>query len=416
MPGRPSLSRSMGTHTWGHAISTEVRRLRGRIPAARRGRASTAGRPCARDRLRESRTLLTTGRHPGAGAASSPRKRASGVVHPWATEGKAVLQADEDGDPQEKSMGLSPDILTAIGNTPLIQLRRVVAAGSARIVVKLEGANPTGSMKDRMARSMIDAAEADGRLPPGRPVVEFTGGSTGTSLAMVCAIRGHPLTLVTSNAASLEKRNHMKALGASLTLLHSEGGKMTRDLYQALLRATEQIVLETGAFWTDQFHNPDQVAGYHSMALEMWEQADRRVDAFVHVVGTCGSLRGASTALRQLNPRLQVVAVEPAESPVLSGGPPGPHRIEGAGLGLIPFFWDPALADSIEMVSTSEAEEMARRLAREEGIFSGVSSGANVVAAVRVAERLGPEAVVATIMVDHGLKYLSTDAYQKGQW
>ena len=308
-------------------------------------------------------------------------------------------------------MGLSPDILTAIGNTPLIQLRRVVAAGSARIVVKLEGANPTGSMKDRMARSMIDAAEADGRLPPGRPVVEFTGGSTGTSLAMVCAIRGHPLTLVTSNAASLEKRNHMKALGASLTLLHSEGGKMTRELYQALLQATEEIVQATGAFWTDQFHNPDQVAGYHSMALEIWEQADRRVDAFVHVVGTCGSLRGASTALRQLNPRLHVVAVEPAESPVLSGGPPGPHRIEGVGVGLIPFFWDPALADSIERVSTSEAEEMARRLAREEGIFVGTSSGANVVAALRVAERLGPGSTVAAIMVDSGLKYLSTEVY-----
>lgn len=311
-------------------------------------------------------------------------------------------------------MNVSPHILTTIGNTPLIQLQKLVPPGSARVVVKLEGANPTGSMKDRMAKAMIEGAEADGKLQPGGSVVEFTGGSTGTSLAMVCAVKGHALSIVTSNAASLEKRNHMKALGANLTVLHSEGGKVTKDLYRDLVATTEKIVSETGAFWTDQFHNPNQVTGYHPLAQEVWEQTGGHVDALVHVVSTCGSLRGIATYLRQYNSKLHVVAVEPVESAVLSGGQPGSHRIEGVGIGIVPFFWDPALADAIEKVSTLEAEGMSRRLAREEGIFAGTSSGANVVAALRVAAQLGPEATVVTILVDNGLKYLSTNLFQQG--
>lgn len=311
-------------------------------------------------------------------------------------------------------MNVSPHILTTIGNTPLIQLQKLVPPGSARVVVKLEGANPTGSMKDRMAKAMIEGAEADGKLQPGGSVVEFTGGSTGTSLAMVCAVKGYALSIVTSNAASLEKRNHMKALGANLTVLHSEGGKVTKDLYRDLVATTEKIVSETGAFWTDQFHNPNQVTGYHPLAQEVWEQTGGHVDALVHVVSTCGSLRGIATYLRQYNSKLHVVAVEPVESAVLSGGQPGSHRIEGVGIGIVPFFWDPALADAIEKVSTLEAEEMSRRLAREEGIFAGTSSGANVVAALRVAAQLGPEATVVTILVDNGLKYLSTNLFQQG--
>ncbi len=311
-------------------------------------------------------------------------------------------------------MNLSPHILATIGNTPLIQLQKLVPPGSARVVVKLEGANPTGSMKDRMAKAMIEGAEADGKLRPGGPVVEFTGGSTGTSLAMVCSIKGYALSIVTSNAASLEKRNHMKALGANLTVLHSEGGKVTKDLYRDLVATTEKIVNESGAFWTDQFHNPNQVTGYQPLAQEVWEQTGGHVDALVHVVSTCGSLRGIATYLRQYNSKLHVVAVEPVESAVLSGGQPGSHRIEGVGIGIVPFFWDPALADAIEKVSTLEAEEMSRRLAREEAIFAGTSSGANVVAALRVAAQLGPEATVVTILVDNGLKYLSTNFFQQG--
>jgi cysteine synthase A len=309
-------------------------------------------------------------------------------------------------------MTVSPDILATIGRTPLIELGKVVPPGSARVVAKLEGANPTGSMKDRMACAMIEAAEADGRLAPGGRVVEFTGGSTGTSLAMICAAKGYRLAIVTSNATSLEKRQHMKALGAELTVLHSEGAMLSRQLYDALLETTQRMVRETGAFWTDQFHNPSQAAGYHALGREIWEQTGGRVDAFVHVVGTCGSLRGTSSSLRQLKPGVRVVAVEPAESPVLSGGSPGFHRIEGVGIGVVPFLWDPALADSIETVTAGESEEMARRLAREEGIFAGTSSGANVVAALRVAGSLGPGATVATILPDNGLKYLSTSVYQ----
>ena len=309
-------------------------------------------------------------------------------------------------------MDISPHILATIGNTPIVQLREVVRPGSARVLLKLEGTNPTGSMKDRMARAMIEAAESDGILKPGGQVVEFTGGSTGTSLALVCAAKGYRLSVVTSNAASLEKRNHMRALGADLTVLHTEGAKLSKELYRALVETTEQIVRESGAFWTDQFHNPNQVLGYHGLAEEIWAQAAGRVDAFVHVVGTSGSLRGVATTLRRLNPKLQVVAVEPAESAVLSGGSPGLHRIEGVGIGQAPFLWDPTLVEGIEQVSTAESEAMARRLAREEAIFAGTSTGANAVAALRIAEKLGPKATVATIMVDSGLKYLSTDLFQ----
>jgi cysteine synthase len=312
------------------------------------------------------------------------------------------------------AMQLSPDVLNTIGHTPLIQLHKLVPEGSGRVVVKLEGANPTGSMKDRMALAMIEAAEADGRLKPGGAVIEFTGGSTGTSLAMVCAAKGYPLYIVTSNAASLEKRDHMRALGAKLTVLHSEGARLNKELYDALLATTQKMIGETGAFWANQFNNPDQVTGYRPLAREVWEQTGGQVDAFVHVVGTCGSLRGTSTTLREFNPRLQVVAVEPAESQVLSGGTPGGHRIEGVGIGIVPFLWDPALADSIEAVSTAEAEETARRLAREEAIFAGTSAGANVAVALRVAARLGPEATVATLLPDTGLKYLSTELYKEG--
>ncbi|MGH9429724.1 MAG: PLP-dependent cysteine synthase family protein [Terriglobia bacterium] len=306
----------------------------------------------------------------------------------------------------------SHHILAAIGNTPLVELRKVVPKGGARVVAKLEGANPTGSMKDRMAMSMIEAAEADGTLKPGGRVVEFTGGSTGTSLAMVCAAKGYRLSIVTSNAASMEKRQHMKALGAEMTVLHSEGAKVTNELFKALLAESEKIAHETGAFWTNQFKNLNQAAGYKNLGQEIWDQTSGRVDAFVHVVGTCGSLRGVASSLRQHNPKVHVVAVEPAESSVLSGGTPGSHRIEGVGIGQVPFLWDARLVDSFEKVSTQDAEEMARRLAREEGIFAGTSSGANVVAANRVAEKLGPQTTVAIILVDNGLKYLSTDLFK----
>lgn len=307
---------------------------------------------------------------------------------------------------------MANQILGTIGGTPLVALRRIVPRGSARVMLKMESQNPTGSMKDRMALAMIECAERDGRLAPGREVVEFTGGSTGTSLAFICAAKGYPLQIVTSDAFSIEKRNHMKAFGATLTIEPSVNGTITPDLFVRMRAATEKIVAERGAYWTQQFENRDQATGYHALADEVWAAAGGRIDAFVHSVGTCGSLRGTATRLRALSPSIEVVAVEPSTSAVLSGGPPGAHRIEGMGTGRVVPMWDPALADAIEPVSTEEAEAMARRLAREEAIFAGTSTGANLVAALRVAARLGEAATVLAIACDTGLKYVSTELYR----
>jgi len=303
-------------------------------------------------------------------------------------------------------------VLEAVGDTSIVKLRKVVPPGSADVLVKLEWENPTGSMKDRMARAVIAAAEADGRLRPGGTVVEYTGGSTGTSLALVCSARGYRIRIVTSEAFSQEKRDHMTALGAELTLVPSEGGLTTKKLILDMIEAARTLAREPGAFWSNQLENRDSIAGYFPLAEEIWRQTDGRVDAFVHSVGTGASSRGVATVLKEKKPAVRMVAVEPAESPVLAGGAPGPHKIEGVGVGYVPPLWEPALVDGIEAVATADAKEMARRLAREEALFAGTSSGANVVAALRVAARLGPGATVVTLMCDSGLKYLSTDVYR----
>jgi len=305
------------------------------------------------------------------------------------------------------------DILDGIGNTPMVRLRRITAPGGADLFVKIEGTNPTGSMKDRMARAVIARAEADGRLRPGDTVVEYTGGSTGTSLALVCAARGYRIRVVSSHAFSQEKLDHMAALGAELTLVPSEGGLITKQLILDMIEAARRLSEEPRTYWTDQLRNHDSIAGYHPLGEEIWTQAGGGVDAFVHSIGTAASLRGVAAVLRKHRPDVRIVAVEPAESPVLGGGAPGRHKIEGIGIGYAPPLWQPDLADEILAVSTAEAEEMARRLAREEAIFGGTSSGANVVAALRVAQRLGPGAKVVTLSVDSGLKYLSTEVYRR---
>ena len=304
------------------------------------------------------------------------------------------------------------DILHAIGNTSMVRLSKVVPPGSADIFVKLEWENPTGSVKDRMAQAVIARAEADGRLKPGDTVIEYTGGSTGTSLALVCAARGYRLHIVTSDAFSQEKRDHMAALGATLTLVPSEGGLTTKKLILDMIETARGLSRDPRTYWTDQLNNHDSIAGYHTLGEEIWSQTEGRVDAFVHCVGTAASSRGVATVLKRRRPGVRIVAVEPAESSVLRGGPPGPHKIEGVGIGYIPPLWDPSLVDEIEPVGTDDAKEMARRLAREEALFVGTSSGANVVAAIRVATRLGPDATVVTLMADSGLKYLSTDVYR----
>jgi cysteine synthase A len=304
-------------------------------------------------------------------------------------------------------------VLEMIGNTSLVELRRVVPAHCARIVVKVEGENPTGSMKDRVALAMIGRPEADGRLKPGDTVIEYTGGSTGTSLALVCAVKGYPIGIVTSDAFSEEKLTQMAAFGAELTLVPSENGRITRQLIESMIATAREMSLQPNRFWTDQLNNTDSLDGYVPLGEEIWSQTGGTVDAFVHAVGTSHSLRGVATALRRHKPSITVVAVEPGESPVLSGGPPGAHRIEGIGIGYRPPMWDPALVDEVVSISTGDAEAMARRLAREEGLFAGTSSGANVLAAIQLGLRLGSNATIATLLVDSGLKYLSTDVYRR---
>ncbi|MGE5275722.1 MAG: PLP-dependent cysteine synthase family protein [Acidobacteriota bacterium] len=304
------------------------------------------------------------------------------------------------------------DILQAIGNTSMVRLRKVAPARCADIFVKLEWENPTGSMKDRMAQAVISRAEEDGRLKRGDTVIEYTGGSTGTSLALVCAAKGYGIRIVTSDAFSQEKRDHMAALGAELTLVPSEGGLTTKKLILDMIETARELSREPHTYWTDQLNNRDSIAGYYSLAEEIWSQTKGKIDAFVHGVGTAASLRGVATVLKRYKPGIQIVAFEPAESPVLSGGPAGPHKIEGVGIGFTPPLWEPALVDEILPVRTDDAKDMARRIAREEALFAGTSSGANVLAAIRVAERLGPGASVVTLMVDSGLKYLSTDVYR----
>ncbi len=302
-------------------------------------------------------------------------------------------------------------VLDTIGRTTLLPLRHLVPEGSAGIHLKLEYENPTGSMKDRMALAMIEAAEADGQLKPGGSVVEYTGGSTGVSLAFVCAAKGIPLQIVTSDAFSREKRDHMAALGARLTLVPSPTGGTTKALTLEMIETARKLAAAPGSYWTDQLNNRDPLSSYEEMGEEIWEQTEGRVDAFVQSVGTGGSLRGISTRLRAHDEKVRIVAVEPAESAVLSGGPSGSHKIEGTGAGFVVPLWSETLADEIQTVSTEEAMATARRLAREEGVFAGTSTGGNVAVALRVAERLGPDRTVVTIACDSGMKYLSTELY-----
>lgn len=302
-------------------------------------------------------------------------------------------------------------VLDTIGDTTLLPLQRLVPPESARILLKLEYQNPSGSMKDRMALAMVEAAESDGRLQPGGSVVEYTGGSTGVSLSLVCAAKGIPLQIVTSDAFSLEKRSHMAALGARLTLIPSPTGGTTKALTLEMIETAKRLASAPGSYLTDQFNNRDVLPAYERMADEIWEQAEGMVSAFVQMVGTCGSLRGVSTRLRMHNEKVYVVAVEPAESPLLSGGPGGSHRIEGTGPGFVMPLWHEGLADEIQTVSSDEAMAMARRLAREEGVFAGTSTGGNVTVALRLAARLGPGHTVVTVAVDSGMKYLSTPLY-----
>ena len=305
-------------------------------------------------------------------------------------------------------------VLAGIGNTPLIELRRIVPRGSARILVKLEWANPTGSMKDRMAKAAIEAAEADGRLGPGGTIVEYTAGTTGISLALVAAAKGYGLEIVYSDAFSDEKRRTMQAFGAHITDVKSDNQQINEALVKEMIRTAADISRRPDHWYCDQLRNHDAIKGYLPLGEEIWNQTDGKLDAFVHAVSTAHSIHGVTQSLWARDRNIRITAVEPAESAVLSGKPSGSHKIEGIGIGFIPPLWQPELVNDIETVSTDEAKAMARRLARIEGIFAGTSTGANLVAALRVAEKLGAGATVVTLVVDSGLRYLSTDVYRTG--
>jgi len=297
----------------------------------------------------------------------------------------------------------------AIGDTPVVRLDNLPHGNSAEVWVKIESGNPTGSYKDRMALAMIERAERDGRLAPGQTVVEYTGGSTGSSLAYVCAVTGHPLRIVSSDAFAPEKIQTMRAFGADVELISSPSG-ITPDLIPAMVRRAGEIARETGAFQTDQFNNTDMIDGYRRLGEELLRQLPG-IDAFCAYVGTAGCFLGTTRALREKLPALHRVVLEPAESAVLSGGEPGTHHIEGGGIGSWPPLLRPEDFDEVLAIPEAEGFAMARRAARAEGIFSGPSTGVNVLAALRLAERLGPGNRVVTVQVDSGLKYLSGKLY-----
>ena len=295
-----------------------------------------------------------------------------------------------------------------IGNTPVVRLDRLTGDEDAEVWVKLEAANPTGSYKDRMALAMIEAAERDGRLKPGQSVVEYSGGSTGSSLAFVCAVKGYPLHVVSSDAFASEKLRTMQAFGAEVELIPSPEG-ITPQLIPAMVHRAREIAAETGAFWTDQFNNTDMLDGYRQLGAELLQQLPGPpvITAFCSYVGTAGCFLGTTGMLRTKLPTLHRVVVEPAESAVLSGGVPGTHHIEGGGIGSWPPLLRPEDFDEVVAVSDADAFAMARRAARAEGIFSGPSTGANLVAALQLADHLGAGSRVVAVQVDSGVKYLN---------
>lgn len=304
-----------------------------------------------------------------------------------------------------------PSMLEAIGNTPLVRLREVVPPNSADVLVKLEYYNPTGSYKDRMALSMIAEAEKRGDLRPGMTVVEYTGGSTGSSLAFVCALKGYRFHVVSSDAFAEEKLQTMRAFGAQLTIVPSRGGKVTPDLVPQMMERARTIANSGPSYFTDQLHNADAAKGYEPIGQELLRQIDGPIHAFCAAVGTAHMLMGVAHVLRRLDPLPRIVALEPASTPVISKGISGTHHVEGIGIGFVPPLLDKAYYDVARGIDESEARQMAWRLARKEGIFAGTSSGMNVVGACMLAQELGPGHTVVTVAVDSGLKYLAGDLF-----
>lgn len=309
-------------------------------------------------------------------------------------------------------MAAALSTLDCVGNTPVVQLRRLVGADSATVVVKLEYFNPTGSYKDRMAKAIIEGAEARRDLRPGQTVLEVTGGSTGSSLALVCALKGYPIKLVTSDAFAQEKLKTMAAFGAELIIEPSDNGQITPELLDRMLARASEIENAEPVYRTDQFHNEDAFIGYRGIATELLDQIDEPIDVFCGGVGTAGMLMGVSHGFRERAANVRIVAIEPASSPLLSERRMGSHRVEGMAVMLHPPLLDPDAYDEVRSIEEEEARDTARKMARQEGIFAGTSSGLNVATAMQLARELGPGHTVATIACDFGLKYLDGDLYQ----
>lgn len=303
--------------------------------------------------------------------------------------------------------------MKAIGNTPLIKLERLAEAGCAEIFVKYEGANLTGSMKDRMALSMIEGAEARGELEAGGTVVDYTGGSTGSSLAMVCATKGYNARFVSSDAFAEEKLQTMRAFGAELEIFPSEDRKITAALIDSMVARAKELSREPNNFWTDQFNNVDNRSAYHKMAREIISALGSRIDEFIMGVGTGGCFSGNSEVFKTEIPNIRCIALEPLNVRALSGGDiSGTHKLEGIGAGFVPSICRLDLADEIMQVSDEDAQDMARKLARTEGIFGGTTGGANVWAAIQRARKIGAGKRIVTVIPDSGLKYLNGDLYK----
>lgn len=305
----------------------------------------------------------------------------------------------------------SDNILSTIGNTPLVRLRNIIPADCAAIYVKLEYLNPTGSYKDRLALAIIEEAERRGELKPGMTVVECTGGSTGTSLAFVCSVKGYRFKAVSSDAFAKEKLQAMKLFGAELEIIPSEGGKITPDLIPKMLNRSNEIGEQKDAYLARQFENKDAIEGYRKMGTEMLSQLNKPIDAFCAGVGTAGMVTGVSQELKQAYPKVNVVVLEPASAPLISQGIKGSHRVEGIGVGLIPPFLKEAKYDEVRTVEEAEARSVAKKLTSAEGIYAGISSGLNVAAAIRIGKELGPGHVVVTVACDSGMKYTSSGLF-----
>jgi cysteine synthase A len=297
-------------------------------------------------------------------------------------------------------------MLEAIGNTPLVQLQRIPPPGSAEIWLKLESSNPTGSYKDRMALAMVEAVEKSGKLTADTSLLECTGGSTGSSLAFVCAVKGHRFTVISSDAYAREKLDSMRAFGATVLVEPSRGGVITPDLWPRMIERVQKLVETGGYIYIDQFHNSYAPAGYEQMGEEIVGQLGRPIDVLCGAVGTAGMIMGVGSAVRAAWPDARIVALEPDSSPVLSGGVAGPHGIDGTAAGFIPPLFNRSVVTDVLALPEAEARKMSRRLAQEEGIFAGTSTGLNVVAALRLAKEVGKGGIVVTAACDTGFKYL----------